>query len=332
MSQKKVSDWDIVNAIREEQSETYKNNVPIATSTNMGEVGRALDNYVGGINAFTGTLINKIGLQLWATKTTQNKLAFLKRGMLSNASDIEEIYIGLIDGVDFDGTGTDNPFSQKKPDVDTMYHKETYKKKYKVTVSEEQVKQAFQTTGGVMTLTMQIVNRLHDSANRDEYLNFKELMVTIGKGEEPVKTKTVTKPIDEVTSKKFMKDLKLISEGFTFDSKQFNAKNVLTNTSKSEQVLFLNYNIKCEIDIELLAKTFNMDMTNIDIRLVTIDTWSDEKMIGMICDRETFLIYDTLNKMTSIENPDALYTNYWLHVWQLHSYSKFKNAVILKEA
>ena len=47
----------------------------------------------------------------------------------------------------------------------------------------------------------------------------------------------------------------------------------------------------------------------------------------MLVDHEWFMVYDTLQKMETIRNPRGLYWNYFYHVWQILSVSRFANAV-----
>ncbi len=44
-------------------------------------------------------------------------------------------------------------------------------------------------------------------------------------------------------------------------------------------------------------------------------------------DKDWFMVYDTLQKMETIRNPRGLYWNYYYHVWQVLSASRFANAV-----
>ena len=44
-------------------------------------------------------------------------------------------------------------------------------------------------------------------------------------------------------------------------------------------------------------------------------------------DKSFFMVYDMLQKMETIRNPKGLYWNYFYHVWQVLSASRFANAV-----
>ena len=58
---------DILNNIRLNASEDYQNRIPVATRTNLAEIGQAFETYDVLFNEFHAALINKIG------KTTLSK-------------------------------------------------------------------------------------------------------------------------------------------------------------------------------------------------------------------------------------------------------------------
>ena len=49
--------------------------------------------------------------------------------------------------------------------------------------------------------------------------------------------------------------------------------------------------------------------------------------VAVMIDEEALMCYDQLNEMATILNPDGLFENYFLHIWQLIAMSKFENAI-----
>ena len=88
------------------------------------------------------------------------------------------------------------------------------------------------------------------------------------------------------------------------------------------------------MDVDVLAKAFNMDRTTFLGQSTVIDNFAAgmENVQMLILDENFFQVYDKLFRVTSIFNPDMLYYNYTLHTWQVYSYSLLVNAVALKTA
>jgi len=83
-----------------------------------------------------------------------------------------------------------------------------------------------------------------------------------------------------------------------------------------------------EVDVEVLAKAFNMGKTNIQVEIIPMDdfgTLTDTYAIMM--DESMFRVYDTLSHFEPQRNAQGLFTNYFYHVHQILSLSTFKNAV-----
>ena len=100
-------------------------------------------------------------------------------------------------------------------------------------------------------------------------------------------------------------------------------------TAPSELVMFVNKDVAVHMDVDYYAQIFGPEYAKMPITVIELDNFGADNndTYALICDREWFKVYDTLNAFEELKNPEGLYTNYWLHIWQILSYSKFKNAV-----
>lgn len=323
----KIDTIEMLNAIRSTGSEEYQERIPVATRSNLEIVGKAITEYAPTLNEFTGALVSKIALQLFVSKMAKNRLAPFKKGVLENASDIEEIFVAMAQGIQFDQEGS-NALARKKPSVESLYYKENYKQTYEVSVSDAQVKQAFTSTQSLENLTAQIINSLYSGANHDEYLNMKSLLNSYDTHFKKVVTTAVT---DEVTGKKFLKTVRKACQDLTFMSDAYNAQGVKTYSDYSDQVLLIHKDVVAEVDVEVLSKAFNLGKTNFETQVVVVDDFGGmANTLAILVDKDWFMVYDTLRTVESIRNPKGLFTNYFLHIWQLQAVSKFKNAIVFK--
>jgi hypothetical protein len=81
----------------------------------------------------------------------------------------------------------------------------------------------------------------------------------------------------------------------------------------------------------VLASLFNMSVAEFnDTRKIVIDAFDDPSIRCALVDEGFFQIYDDLEFFTSFFNPEGLYNNYYLHVWQTLAYSILVNGVVFK--
>ena len=107
-----------------------------------------------------------------------------------------------------------------------------------------------------------------------------------------------------------------------------------TFSNANELVMFVNKDVAVHMDVDYYAQVFGPNYAKMNIEVVELDNFGDDNSdtYALICDKDWFKVYDTLNDVEEIKNPEGLYTNYWFHIWQILSYSKFKNFVrIAKE-
>ena len=134
------------------------------------------------------------------------------------------------------------------------------------------------------------------------------------------------------TAKDFVKTIRKLVADMSFMSTKHNAEGVMTKSNPSDLVLLVNKDLIAEVDVEVLAKSFNMGKTDIETRIITMDDFgSDESFqpYAILCDKDFPAIWDTLSHFEPQRNAQGLFTNYFYHVQQILSLSRFKNAVAI---
>lgn len=326
----------MLNTIRANASAAYQTRVPEATRDNITEVGAGVMNHQDSENEFLSALVNKIAMTIVRNKTFRNPLSVLKKGSVPLGNNLEEIYTNPANGTTFDPSGGDL-MSRAIPDTKAIYHKLNRKGKYKATISHAQLIEAFTSYSALEKLLNSIVNSIYSGDNLDEFMLMKELFgsaITGGK----LKTVNVAKPGDTDTSKEFVKAIKTVGQAMQFPSSNFNAyydinkdtdaKPVVTWTPSENQVLLLRNDISVEVDVELLAKAFNVSYTNLEQRTLIVDGFGSATNCGaVLCDESFVQVWDNLTRMETFNNGDGLYINYFYHHWQTYSLSLFANAM-----
>jgi hypothetical protein len=150
---------NILNAIRNNASNEYRDYVPPMTDTSqLREIGTIIMDYPALQNEFLSALINRIGRVLISTRMYENPWSRFKKGMLDYGETVEEIFTNIAKPYEFEGSHTTptSQFKKYKPDVRAAFHVMNYRKYYPVTIEQQKLRQAFLSAEGVTNLIADI--------------------------------------------------------------------------------------------------------------------------------------------------------------------------------
>lgn len=362
---------DVVNSIRSEVGGTFADQVPAAINEGqvlsdgtvatremalgtLRQIGEVITTFQPLANAFLSALVNRIGRVIINSKMYSNPWAGFKRGLLEYGETIEELFVNIVQAQDFDPETAENEvFKRKIPDVRSAFHTMNYQKFYKTTVSNDQLRQAFLSFEGISDLIGKITEALYTSANYDEYLVMK-YMLCYAMEHGAFHPVTIAQPT-AANSNSVVTTLKATSEKLQFLSADYNQAGVYNHTPKGDQYFIMTADFSSIVDVETMARAFNIDKVTLMGHTVIIDqftfTTSEtdrlRELLGTqytalttsifadvpcVCvDRDFFMIFDNFQNMTEQYNGEGLYWNYWLHQWKTFSTSPFANAVIFTD-
>lgn len=347
------SSVDILNVIRENASQNYRDYVPKATADAdaIRQIGAVIMDYPNLQNEFLSALVNRIGRVLITSKMYSNPWAMFKKGLLEFGETIEEIFVNIAKPFQFDQAVAESEvFKREIPDVRAAFHIMNYQKFYKATISNDQLRQAFLSWEGITDLIAKIVDAMYTGANYDEFLTMKYLLARhiLDGHMYPVQIPTVSTE----NMKTIVSDIKGISNAMEFLSTDYNLTGVATHTPKANQYMLINSKFDAIMDVEVLASAFNMEKAEFLGKRVLVDSFgkldiarlaelfkddptyieptSDEltaldKIPAVIVDKDWFMIFDNYQNFTEQYNGQGLYWNYWYHVWKTFSVSPFAN-------
>lgn len=347
------SSVDVLNVIRENASQNYRDYVPKATpnAESIRTIGAVIMDYPALQNEFLNALVNRIGRVLLTSKMYDNPWAFFKRGMLEFGETIEEVFVNIAKPFQFDPAFAEsNVFKREIPDVRAAFHIMNYQKYYKATISNDQLRQAFLSWQGITDLIAKIVDAMYTGANYDEFQTMKYLLARhiVDGHMYPVQIPTVSNE----NMKTIVSAVKGISNLFTFASSDYNLAGVTTYSNKTDQYMIVNSKFDATMDVEVLASAFNMNKAEFAGRRVLVDSFGSldtarlaelfkddttyqeigqdtlnalDDIPAVIVDRDWFMIFDNYQNFTEQYNGEGLYWNYWYHVWKTFSVSPFAN-------
>lgn len=344
---------DILNVIRANASYEYQKDVPkIDKENDIPKVGEIIYGTPAHANEFLNALMNRIALVRLQSAVFNNPFSHLKKGYIEFGESVEDIFVGIIKAVKFDPEkAAGREFKRTIPNVQSVFHLTNWRVQYPVTIEKQTLKRAFLSVDGVTDLITKIIEQVYTSAEYDEYLLFKYLLIkAISHG------KMYAQGIDESDPKNNAKAFRGKSNLLTLDmTGRFNEYGVQNNTPKENQAIFMDAQFNADYDVDVLASAFNMDKADFIGRLHLIDDWgsfdnarfdaireetdgleevtADELTLmkgvkAVLVDENWFQVYDNLFEFDETKVGSGLYWNYWLHVWKTISYSPFANAVV----
>lgn len=333
------------------------NDMPVVHSgdvQSLKDFGNAIINFQGNSNAFLGALINRIGRVIITSKMYENPWSVFKRGIIEYGETIEEIFVSMAEPYTYNPAKTENTdFKRYIPDVKSVFHSMNFQKFYPTTVSEAQLRQAFLSFEGVNELISRIIQQVYTGANYDEFIVMKYMLArNILAGQMyavnvPQPTAGNARAVAATMVDYGMK-IRYISD-------EFNHAHVRTNTELSEMYMIIPTNFNAIMDVEVLALSFNMTRAELLGRQIGVDGFgildndrlamlfaenSDYKpitsaemqrlntVVGVMVDKNYFMIFDNNIFMSDIFSPVGLYWTYYYHNWKTFSTSPFCNAIL----
>ena len=320
---------DVLNSIRDNASEEYKDRIPEATQTNISTIGNALQTYTPLFNEFSTALLCKIGKTMIESKLFKNRLARFKSGVIVDQQDVEEIFVEMAKAEGSYNPEGPNPLGRRETVQDkVVYHRMNRQDVYVVSIGDIDFVRVFRSEATLDAYITKKINALYSGANKDEFLVMKNLLATYD-GYFDYQIPVFSGDNNAEAAKSFVKTLRKAVMDLTLDSStEYNKAGVETWSEVKDLVLFVHKDILAEVDVEVLSKAFNMGKTDIQVEVVPMNDFGELDMTyGLLVDKDWFRVWDTLSHIEPQRNAHGLFTNYFYHVQQIVSCSPFKNAV-----
>lgn len=329
---------DFLNDIRKNATTDYKERIPQATQENLATVGNlltSLDNKAL-LNEFTGFL-GKIALTVFTSKMYENPLKILKKGKMPLGQTLEEIFVEIAKGKDFDPSGANN-MAKVKADSIGLYHSKDFNQTYSKSVSRKQVINAFTDESTLDSFFTEVINSLYSGYETDEYLIMKQLLL-----EDYANGGLRGISCDDVLSAEQEKELLASIREETlkmgFQSNEYNGLGVTTHSKAEDLVLLVDATLLSHIGVNVFASAFNLGEVNWQTKIIPIDNFdfidnlserqqdkTDPTIIrAMLVDSKGIKVYDKDIFMDEDHNGKGAFTTYHLHVNMLLGKSHVTN-------
>lgn len=333
----------VFNVIREDSSKVFMETVPSATEDNIQTLSNILfnDAYQPMLNEFVTNLINRIGLTIIRNKTFSNPLSILRKGSMPLGTDIQDLYENPAEAEQYElsNTAMAKLLTITDPDTHVAYYRRNRKDLYTKTISRENLQGAFVSWEKFESYISAITTSLYSGNYIDEFELTKSL-VDGAYDNNKVIVETVSAVTDETTAKAFIKKCRSLFNKMKLPSTQYNAYSkfsgakgtIKTWTEEDRFVLIVTSDVMAEVDVDVLARAFNIENTKFLGRVIEVDSFENEEIQAILCDEAWFQIYENLMRFDEFYNARTMTWNEYLHVWQTYAICPFANAVVLATA
>ena len=333
----------VFNVVRENSSKVFMETVPSATKDNIQTLSNILfnDAYQPMLNEFVTNLINRIGLTIIRNKTFSNPLSILRKGSMPLGTDIQDLYENPAEAEQYElsNTAMAKLLTITDPDTHVAYYRRNRKDLYTKTISRENLQGAFVSWEKFESYISAITTSLYSGNYIDEFELTKSL-VDGAYDNNKVIVETVSAVTDETTAKAFIKKCRSLFNKMKLPSTQYNAYSkfsgakgtIKTWTEEDRFVLIVTSDVMAEVDVDVLARAFNIENTKFLGRVIEVDSFENEEIQAILCDESWFQIYENLMRFDEFYNARTMTWNEYLHVWQTYAICPFANAVVFATA
>ena len=333
----------VFNVIRENASKVFMETVPSATEDNIQTLSNILfnDAYQPMLNEFVTNLINRIGLTIIRNKTFSNPLSILRKGSVPLGTDIQDLYENPAEAEAYElsNTAMAKLLTITDPDTHVAYYRRNRKDMYTKTISRENLQGAFVSWEKFESYISAITTSLYSGNYIDEFELTKSL-VDGAYDNDKVIVETISAVTDETSAKAFIKKCRSLFNKMKLPSTQYNAYSkfsgakgtIKTWTEEDRFVLIVTSDVMAEVDVDVLARAFNIENTKFLGRVIEVDSFENEEIQAILFDESWIQIYENLMRFDEFYNARTMTWNEYLHVWQTYAICPFANAVVFATA
>lgn len=324
----------------------------------LHNIGEYIMGYEPYMNAYITALVNRIARVIVTSRVWKDKWAVFEMGKLDYGETVEEIFVNIAKPHSYDPAKAETQvFKREIPDVRAAFHSMNYQKFYKVTISNDQLRQAFLSYYDMNELIARIVDSLYTGMNLDVFLTKKYMLAreAINGGIYTV----VTEPIsgDGADPDDAIAKYRQYTNNLEFLKTLYNRAGVRNSTPISDQVIIVPNEAEATLGVKVLAAAFNLSEVDYISRRIPVDsfefdaddearlaelfanddtykpfTGEEKKALRLISAvklaKDWFMCFDNFEQFTENYNGEGVYWQYFFHVWKTFSVSPFANAVL----
>ena len=277
-------------------------------------------------NATYGAL-EKIGQMTVLLAKSYNPLNVFDYGYLGTGTIFDEIGIPFVGSTETPSTGT-SAFSNADPKLLEYFYETWNKRTYKTTVSAKDARAVVLRSMAETELVEKLVASLTESEGAEDYPSMLAILT-----DEGFTTAHVAKEITTNTED-LLKEIRKTVKAFGFTNSDYYptavaAKGWKSRASKEDVYILIPTTVYEDINIDQLAKFFNLNVADLNAKIIEIDT-TDDKIY--ILERGAIGMYSRLRDFRMGFNYTTGKDEAFLYVEKSYFWSALKKAAVIHYA
>lgn len=288
-----------------------------------------LGNFSPKRNEFIVSLYKTLGWASVDNTLFNNPLGFVKKAPMRYGAYDRETFVNMLESMDYNFyDGAKELYQIYQSYIMTVYHELRFQKKWAVTISYDELRDAFSEPYGLQSL---INSKLAVVPASVEFWEYKAVMSLIDEGYKkqffyPVQ---VSVPTNESTAKALLKTIRAYIDMVKFPNPAYNFAGAESPSNADQLLVITTPMVNASLDVDALATLFHIERAEVYTRIVVVDKFENPDLVAMLVDHRFFRWRDQLHQMGGANNVDALRTNFFYHAWELISASPFYTTIAL---
>lgn len=352
-----TSNEQLLTQVREETANPMlRSTLAEMDLTDAPAVYNALSSMPSTMNALITELVNRCTMTQFFNKAFKNPLFMLHNGLLEYGTSIQQIFVdrgekkGFQAHFETNGNSEKDLIGKRVPSANVDYIEKNFSYKYKVTTSEEQLKDAFLGKNGLGSMLANLILQQQNEVYIDEFKDMKGILLREtaenieGSGQLPIgvvhqmAVDTTIQPTAFVTVgdsiNTLAKKVKAYAGKLKFPTSKYNLSHINTWSNREDLVFITDPDTLAEMDVDMLMTAFNVQKGEVPVRTIEIDefpTVKGAKIKGILMDKYLVQAWDTINTVRTFENGEGLYTNHFFHKQGIMASCKFAQCVVFTD-
>lgn len=320
-----MTNINMLNTIRSAavRSISYQDRIPVATQSNLSDIYSQLLSVDALRNEFVSALVLRIGISWINSRIFQNPLRGVKSSAMPYGAYEQEMFVNMAKGQALNfRAGYEALYAIYESEVMAAYHKINFQEQYPMTISFDELRNAFTSAYGIRDLLRAKVDSLYSGANYDEYLVTLQLCDN-AYDQGLIYPVTVSAVTDETSAKAFLTQARAAIRRFAFPHPEYTIAGATSFSVPEEIIMITTPEVEANVDVQALAYAFNQGRAEVKVETIVVDHFENDQIQAIICDARWFRARDNFRTFTEGYNAAALSWNYFYNVSELFSVSPF---------
>lgn len=318
-----MTNENVIAAARNSLALEVQARISDPTQEGLQAVYDQMTQYAPVYNALEPALVSQIGLQTVDSVAWRSPFGRVKKDPMYYGTTDEEIYVNFAKSQHFSPNNDwQDAFKTYQGYIMAMFHAINFSEQYPFTISWDNMRMAFQTKYGIRDIIRAKVESAISGYNWDEY-NATVGLIGTGYSKQILPAVTVTAPTDQTSANNLLAAVKAKVGEFAFPLPQNNLAGSTASSQPTQLLWITTPQTDSALSVYSQAYAFQNDKIAIPVDTVIVDGFTNDKIVGVLCDVRFFRIREQFKRFTHQEVANTLNWNHFYTVVEQISASPF---------